>query len=459
MPAHANTASLLHRAADHAVRYLDSVDQRPVAVDPAAISRLSNFYEPLPEHPTDPTAVLDLLDTLGSPATTATAGGRFFGFVIGGTLPASLAASWLATTWDQDAGMSAICPINATLEEVSRRWLLDLLGLPPESGVGFVTGGTMANFTGLAAARHAVLARAGWDVEARRALRRAAHHRRRQRGEPRLRRARRSACSASAATASCACPSTARGACAPTLCPGFTGPAIVCIQAGNVNTGAFDPAREICAWAKSRRLGPRRRRLRPLGRRRAQRAPTSSAASTPPTPGPPTPTSGSTCPTTAASPSCATPETLRAAMAASAAYLAADRRARTRPLHPGDVAPRARRRGLGGPPLPRPRRPRRPGRALLPPRHPLRRGTLRAAGYDILNDVVLNQVLVSFGTPEHTRRVIAALQADGTCWCGGTVWQGRTAMRISVSSWATTDEDVEKSLAAMLGVARATLTE
>src|SRR5215203_1593757 len=166
MPNTSDTASLLHHAADHAIRYLETLDQRPVAVDPAALSRLTVLTEDFPPDPTDPTTVLDLLDTLGSPATTATAGGRFFGFVIGATLPASLAASWLASIWDQDAGMSTICPINATLEEVSRRWLLDLFNLPPESGIGFVTGGTMANFSCLAAARHALLARAGWDVEA-----------------------------------------------------------------------------------------------------------------------------------------------------------------------------------------------------------------------------------------------------------------------------------------------------
>ncbi len=170
------TATLLQDTAARAIQYLSSLDDRSVAVPPAARANLSALIEPLPEQPSDPAAVLDLLDTLGSPATAATAGGRFFGFVIGGTLPASLAASWLATAWDQDAGMSAICPINATLEEVSRRWLLDLLGLPPECGVGFVTGGTMANFSALAAARHAVLARAGWDVESTGPLRGTAYH-------------------------------------------------------------------------------------------------------------------------------------------------------------------------------------------------------------------------------------------------------------------------------------------
>ncbi len=273
MPDAATTASLLHRAANLAVRYLESLNNRPVAVNPTARAALADLFEPLPDAPTDPATVLDLLDTLGSPATTATAGGRFFGFVIGGTLPASLAASWLVTAWDQDAGMSTICPINATMEEVARRWLLDLFNLPPESGIGFVTGGTMANFSCLAAARHALLARAGWDVEADGLF-----------GAPPITvivsEERHVSIGKALSLLGLGRDRVIRvatdnqGRIRPGELPSITGPTIVCIQAGNVNTGAVDPAREICAWAHRRqRLGSRRRRLRPLGSRCAEPRP------------------------------------------------------------------------------------------------------------------------------------------------------------------------------------------
>jgi hypothetical protein len=157
---------LLRDAAERAIRYLAGLDARAVVATPSARARLVALAEPLPDGPTEPAATLDLLDAIGSPATSATAGGRFFGFVVGGSLPAALAANWLAGAWDQEAGASITSPIGAALEELARGWLLDVLGLPPTSGVAFVTGGTMANFTALAAARHAVLMRAGWDVEA-----------------------------------------------------------------------------------------------------------------------------------------------------------------------------------------------------------------------------------------------------------------------------------------------------
>jgi glutamate/tyrosine decarboxylase-like PLP-dependent enzyme len=159
-------APLLRDAAERAIRYLDGLDARPVAATDAARQRLAGLDTPLPDGPIDPDVVLDLLDTLGSPATTATAGGRYFGFVTGGTLPAALAANWLAGAWDQNSGLSVMSPVGSAIEEIARRWLLEALQLPPDSAAGFVTGGTMANFTALAAARHAVLQRVGWDVEA-----------------------------------------------------------------------------------------------------------------------------------------------------------------------------------------------------------------------------------------------------------------------------------------------------
>jgi len=157
---------LLTDAATRAIHYLETLDKRSVAPAPSAVAALKAFDEPLPEQPGDPADTLRLLDDVGSPATTAMAGRRFFGFVIGGSLPVRLAANWLAGAWDQNTGLYRPTPGTAFLEQVSLRWLLDLLKLPPSCGGAFVTGATVANLCGLAAARHAVLKRAGWNVEA-----------------------------------------------------------------------------------------------------------------------------------------------------------------------------------------------------------------------------------------------------------------------------------------------------
>src|ERR1035441_8597251 len=158
---------LLHSVALRAARYLEDIQERRVSPSDEAVRDLARFHEPLPEGPTAPEEVIRMLDEAGSPATMGIAGRRFFGFVIGGSLPAALGANWLASAWDQNAGLFAATPISATLEEVSLRWLLDALALPTASGGAFVTGATMANFTALAAARRAVLESVGWDVEAR----------------------------------------------------------------------------------------------------------------------------------------------------------------------------------------------------------------------------------------------------------------------------------------------------
>ncbi|HEV3167521.1 MAG TPA: pyridoxal-dependent decarboxylase, partial [Isosphaeraceae bacterium] len=160
-------AMLLHDTADRAVRYLESLEHRSVQASAAGLAGLARLQAPLPEGPREPADVLAQLDEIGSPATMASAGGRYFGFVIGGSLPAALAANWLATAWDQNAGLRVESPIAAALEDVALGWLVDLLALPPGTGGGFVTCATAANVAGLAAARHALLAREGWDVEAR----------------------------------------------------------------------------------------------------------------------------------------------------------------------------------------------------------------------------------------------------------------------------------------------------
>ncbi len=443
--------ALLRDAATRAIRYLGGLASRGVAPEPDAIARLSALDAPLPEHAADPAAVLALLDEIGSPATTATAGGRFFGYVVGSSLPAALAASWLAAAWDNDAGMASLCPIGAALEEVARRWLLDLLRLPPESGIGFVTGGTMANFACLAAARHALLAGVGWDVEADGLF-----------GAPPITVVVGAEAHASLFKALALLgfgrervvrvPVDGQGRMLAEALPPLAGPTLVCIQAGNVNTGAFDPAAEVCARAREAgawvhvdgafglwaAAAPDRAHLAAgfeladswaVDAHKWLNVPYDSGLAI-----------------------VRDGAALRVAMGASAAYLAA-----TAGREPDQHTPEMSRRARGVEVWAALRSLGRDGVADLVERccrHAARFAEgLADAGFEVLNEVELNQVLVSFGDPERTSRVIAALQADGTCWCGGTTWQGRTAMRISVSSWATTDEDVERSLAAMLRAA------
>ena len=444
---------LLKHTAERATRYLAGLDGRPVAPPPEAVERLPQLGGPLPERPTDPESVLALLDDVGSPATVATAGGRFFGFVVGGSLPAALAANWLAGAWDQCAGLAVMSPVAAALEDIALRWLLDVLALPPECGGGFVTGATMANFTSLAAARHAVLEKAGWDVEADGLV-----------GAPPITVVVGAEAHASVLKALSmlglgrkrvvVVPADGQGRMRADAMPRLSGPSIVCLQAGNVNTGAFDPAGEICPiaheagawvhvdgafglWAAA---APQRAYLT-AGFAEADSWATDAHK-------------WLNVPYDSGLAFVRSEQHLRAAMALIAAYLPpGDKR------DPDAYTPEASRRARGAEIWAALRSLGRSGVADLVERTcryaaRLANG-LRAAGYQILNDVVINQVLVSFGDAETTRRVMAAIQADGTCWCGGTVWQGHVAMRISVSSWATTEADIDRSLEAMVRIAAA----
>lgn len=442
---------LLSEAAERAVRYLEGLDSRGVAPVAGAIERLKKWDEPLPDGPTDPETVVALLDEIGSPATMAMAGPRFFGFVIGGALPAALAANWLAAAWDQNTALSAVTPGTALLERIALRWLLDVLGLPPTCGGAFVTGATMANVTALAAARHAVLAGVGWDVEAQGLF-----------GAPPVTvvvgaEAHPSVLKALGLlglgrTRMVTVPVDGQGRMRAEALPPLAGPTVVCIQAGNVNTGAFDPAPEICRRARA--AGAWVHVDGAFGLWAAAAAPRAYLAA-----GVGEADSWATdahkwlnVPYDSGLAFVRDPETLRAAMAVSAAYLPAGES-----RNPADYTPELSRRARGVEVWAALRSLGRAGLADLVERtcrHAARFAEgLRAAGYQVLNEVVLNQVLVSFGDQETTTRVIAAIQADGTCWCGGTVWQGHVAMRISVSSWATTESDVERSLDAMLRVA------
>ena len=445
--------AILDDAARRARQYLERLGTRSVAADAASVAGLRELDETLPQQGCDPAETLGLLDRTVSPATMAMAGPRFFGFVIGGALPVTVAANWLAAAWDQNAALYEVTPGVSRLEEIALRWLVELLGLPPSTGAGFVSGATVANFTALAAARHAVLASAGWNVEADglfgappiQVITGAEAHPTLLKslgmlglGRGRIQRA----------------PVDGQGRMRADALPRISGPAIVCLQAGNLNTGAFDPFEPLIEqahaagawvhvdgafglWAKA---APS---LRPLARglERADSWATDAHK-------------WLNVPYDSGLAFSRDAHALRAAMAVTAEYLPTESTHR----NPSDFTPELSRRARGVEVWAALRSLGRAGLAELFERKCRQASRfaagLRAAGYPILNDVVLNQVLVSFGPAERTRAVIAALQREGTCWCGATVWQGATAMRISVCSWATTDADVERSLAAMLRVAK-----
>jgi len=393
---------VLTEASRRAIQYLEAVQTRPTVPSHRAIARLQELDIPFPEESSAPLDVLKELDEVGSPATVATAGGRYFGFVTGGSLPAAVGASVLAAAWDQNAVLEVCSPIASALEEVCRRWLLSALGLPSGVGVGFVTGATMANFAALAAARHAVLGAAGWDVEA----------------------------------------------------AGLSGAPPVSVIVGDEVHVSVLKALSLLGF----------------GRERVTRVPVDGAfglwAAVAPTrrnltAGIETADSWATdahkwlnVPYDSGLVFVREAAHLRAAMSASAAYLLeGDRR------EPSHFVPEMSRRARGVEIWAGLRSLGRAGLADLVERT-CRHATcfaegLRAAGYQVLNQVDLNQVLVSFGDEDTTRRVIRRVQEEGTCWCGSTVWQGQPAMRISVSCWATTEPDVERSLATILGVAAA----
>jgi glutamate/tyrosine decarboxylase-like PLP-dependent enzyme len=445
--------SLLEDSAQRSIHYLEGLEARAVAPSASAVAAVDRLAGSLPAQPSDPKDTLALLDDIGSPASVAMAGPRFFGFVIGGSLPVALAANWLATAWDQNVAMHAVTPAIAVMEQTALRWLVELFGLPAGSGGAFVTGATVANFTALAAARHTLLERAGWDVEAdgmfgappvtvivsdevhpsvTKALGMLGF------GRTRVTRV----------------PVDHQGRLRADRLPAMSGPTLVCLQVGNVNTGSCDPVAEVARitreagawlhvdgafglWAAA--VPGRAHLVDGIALADSWATDAHKWLNTPYD-------SGLAI--------VRDPHALQAAMAITAAYLPTESPYR----NPADFTPELSRRARGVDVWAALRQQGRAGVAELIDRccrHATRFAEgLRAAGHEVLNDVVLNQVLVAFGDSVTTQRVITAVQEDGTCWCGITQWQGRTAMRISVSSWATTEADVELSLAAIVRVAR-----
>jgi glutamate/tyrosine decarboxylase-like PLP-dependent enzyme len=446
---HESPEGLLRDAAERGIRYLEALGGRRVYPEPAAVRRLEEaLRSPLADAPANASEVLSFLDELGSPATVASAGGRYFGFVTGGALPATVAANWLATAWDQNSFGFVSSPAVALFEEAALEGLKDVLKLPASAEGTLVTGATMANFACLASARGEVLRRAGWDVESRGLC-----------GAPEITLVAGEEVHASVMKVLGMLglgrdtvrrvPVDAQGRMRADDFPRLDGPAIVCLQAGNVNSGAFDPAEHIIplahehgAWVHVDGAFGLWARASPglEGLAGGFDAADSWATDA---------HKWLNVPYDCGVAFVRSPEALHRAMSISGAYLLRGERRDAIDVTP-DSSRRARAvevwaalKFLG-----------RNGLAELVDRN-CRQARwlaehLTAAGTEVMNDVVLNQVVVSFGDDERTRRAIRALQASGVCWCGGTTWRGRHAMRISLSSWATTDADLEKTLAAIL---------
>lgn len=454
------TRTLLERTCEIANAYLGDVRELRVGSPVAYDALLQSLGGPLPAIPADPLAVIEDLAAWAKDGLVTTPGPRHFGFVIGGALPAALAADWLASTWDQNAFSFVLSPAATVVEEVARQWLTEALGLSPDMSLGIVTGATMANFTGLAAARHAMLARAGWDVEERGLF-----------GAPEfavvtsdeshisifaalqmlgLGRARvtRIATDAQGRMRADTLQGTLRG---------IDTPVVVCAQAGNVNTGAFDPLADIAAmvhaaggwlhvdgafgaWAAA---SPELRHLTnglsladsvSLDGHKWLNVPYDCGFTF------------------------VRDETAhRTAMTLEASYYAPARTAARANHH---WVPEASRRARGFAVYAALRSLGREGVAALVERcvHLARRMAQRLSvgpSVRILNDVVLNQVLVRFedaggNADERTAAVIRLVQDDGTCWVGGASWHGMHVMRVSVSNWSTTEADIDRSAEAIL---------
>lgn len=441
----------LDRAHRRARGWLRSLDERDVPARATIDEVAASLGTALPEHGAEAAEVVDLLATACEPGLTAMPSGRFFGFVIGGTHPAALAADWLVSAWDQNTGLRRLTPAHSAVEDVASAWLLDLLGLPAESAVGFVTGGTMANFTGLAAGRDAVLRRAGWDVTAEGLQ-----------GAPRVRVLvgveRHDTVDLSLRYLGLGTPETVAvddqgrvrvEALQQALAEGGEGPTIVVLQAGNVHSGACDPfgpaieaAHDHGAWVHVDGAFGLWAAVSPASSHLVSGV---DAADSWATDAHKTLNVPYDCGLVIVRDRAA----LTAAMGMHGDYLIHDQAG-----EPFDKVPELSRRGRAFPVWAVLRALGRSGVADLVDRlcgHARRFADEIAAIPDaeVLNDVDFTQVCASFGTDERTQAVVQAMLDDGTAWMTGSRWRGRSVLRVSVSSWATSERDVERSLEAL----------
>jgi glutamate/tyrosine decarboxylase-like PLP-dependent enzyme len=449
-----STRELLGRTAELAADFLDSLDERPVGPRATVEDMRAALGGPLPEGPSDALEVIENLARDAEPGLMATPGGRFFGFVIGGALPAAVAADWLTSAWDQNSGLTLPMPAAGVVEEVAGAWLKELLGLPEGASFGFVTGGQMAHFTCLAAARHHLLAGAGWDVE--RDGLNGAPPIRVVAGANRHSTVDRALRFLGIGTASVReVPADGQGRVVVEALRDELGqedgPTIVCVQAGDINTGAFDDfdaaadAAEaagawlhvdgaIGLWAAA---APSLRHL-VAGMERADSWATDAHKLL-------------NVPFDSGIAFCAHPDSHRAALGVRSAYLIHADEGTARDAM--DFGPEHSRRARGLPIYATLRSLGRAGVADLVERSCARARALAAGvaalpGCKVLNDVVLNQVAFRFEDDATSDAVLAAVQQSGEAWTSGTTLDGRRAIRLSVSSWQTSERDVERTIAA-----------
>jgi len=447
---------LLDFAHRHAVEFLSALPERHVGARATRDELLGALSLPLSEGGEEPQAVLEALASQAERGAVGSAGPRYFGFVIGGSLPVTVGADWMTTTWDQNPGIFVTSPLSSVAEEVASRWILELLHLPKEGSVGFVTGCQMANYTCLAAARNAVLRKAGWNVE--------------EDGLPGAPRVNVVVSAEAHVTIHTSLrmlgfgtrsmievPTDEQGRMIASelarVVENLSGPTIICAQAGNVNSGAFDPLRRIAEIARDREAwlhidgafglwaaASADRRHLVDGAELADSWATDAHK-------------WLNVPYDCGLAITRHPASHRAAMSVKAEYIEHTAGAERDPF---EYTPEFSRRARGIPVYAALRTLGRRGVEQLVDRccaHARRFAELLSGqpGVEVLNDVVLNQVLVRFGGDDATtREVITRVQRDGTCWLGGTTWHGIAAMRISVSNWATTEEDVTRSAAAIL---------
>jgi glutamate/tyrosine decarboxylase-like PLP-dependent enzyme len=438
---------LLRLTAELAADYVESLEERPVFPEVTPERLREALGGPLPDGPSDPETVVNELVESAEPGVVALGSGRYFGFVIGGSLPAALAADWLTSTWDQNAGLYVGGPSASVVEQVTREWLVDLLGLPADASIGYVTGTQMAHVTGLAAARWHVLDAVGWDVGARGLA-----------GAPPVRvlvgEKRHVTIDRALRLLGLGAPQVVAADVQGRLVPdglrdalGGEGPAIVCAQAGEVNTGAFDPLPEIAGaceaagawlhvdgafgiWAA---VSPRLAHL-VEGLERADSWTTDAHK-------------WLNVPYDSGIVLCRHPDSHRAAMTTTASYLIQDEGER-RVRDQVDWVPEFSRRARGFAVYAALRSLGRRGLTDLVERCCDAASRFAAAiteldGVELLNEVVLNQVLFRFDSDERTDEVLRRVQESGRVWMSGTTWDGRKAIRVSVSNWQTGNEEID----------------
>lgn len=441
-----NQRRFFEQAQTYAFDYMDTINERNVYPDRAALENLKVFDEPLPSNAGNPEEILQMLHKYGSPASVASTGGRYFGFVVGGTFPPVMAVKWLADVWDQLSALYVTSPITAHLEAVSERWLIDVLGLPKRSAAGFVSGTSMATLCGLAAGRYELLKRTGWDVNSKGLF-----------GAPPIRVVL-GAEAHSTVFKSLALlglgkdrvelvPVDGQGRMDAARLPELDDNTLLILQAGNVNSGSFDPLDELCdraravnAWvhvdgafgiwaAASKKKAHLTRGIEKadswsLDAHKTLNTPYDSAVVV-----------------------CKQPEILAAALQATGSYILYGEH-RDGMLYTPEMSRRSRAiefwatmKLLG-----------KTGVEELVDglcdRAEQFASEMRAAGFDIPNNVEFNQVLVGFNSVEQSNAVQKYLEQSGECWCGGARWKDRPVIRVSVCSWATTEEDITRMVEA-----------